>query len=74
MRLVSNKLFMKSTGKDKSRVEYQKHRFRLKNVWASEKSFDRIKRERFYPFIIPDTIVVLVWVKLIKVTIEVNVW
>ena len=46
MRLVSNKLFMKSTGKDKSRVEYQKHRFRLKNVLASEKSFDRIKRER----------------------------
>ena len=47
MRLVSNKLFMKSTGKNKSRVDYQKHRFPLKNVWATEKSFDGIKRERF---------------------------
>ena len=32
MRLVSNKLFMKSTGKNKPRADYQKHRFRLKNV------------------------------------------
>ena len=47
MRLVSNKLFMKSTGKNKSRVDYQKHRFRLKIVLASEESFDRKERERF---------------------------
>ena len=47
MRLVSNQLFMKSTGKKLSRVDYQKHRFRLKEFLASEKSFDRIKRERF---------------------------
>ena len=46
MRLVSNKLFMKSTEK-KSRVDYQKHRFRLKIVLASEESFDRKERERF---------------------------
>ena len=30
MRLVSNELIMKSTDKNLSRVDYQKHRFRLK--------------------------------------------
>ena len=30
MHLVSNQLIMKSTGKELSRVDYQKHRFRLK--------------------------------------------